>query len=1109
MGLPRKPKGKEVKKEVKRTVAIVGSLVLAASTAQAVPIRLPLDKAVKQADLIVIGKLGELDPVKHAGKGPRKAVGKIAVEQVLRGPAGLKTVHLRTTIGRAVGGVPYRPGASGIWILRKDADVYVGGNPTSLQPREKLAAVRKALGMTPPGGDPAAAHRKPLRIAEADNGKTVRATVGRLIDVWLKGDRARTGWELSGPTGNSVVPLKAGGNHGGMATPACEFIPAGGAADPAIGTYLYRYKAVAEGATTLRFNYVRPGGPGVKERRRTATARIRRFQVEIDVRPATPAGEGEAASGPGAAPVAPPASRSTNAPVPAYACPETSFVAAVMAGERSEEHELLRRHPGPTLLVGCLSTKLFPYNWQRTASGNPAWGCLTTTEPRAVRPDGAATVLLDHLATMRPPWPDTPLYVAWISDAHQAWDRDEIAAVRLAGNRLDVRVQATRAHRSKEEVGSPIHRSLRLWRLPTLPAGRYTVDLVYDRCVAIDAGVTQDWRLAARFVGEAELHLAGDAVVACAPRQVKVDGLAGWMPPASLIVRQMGRTAPELLPTLVRDAAGALVPPAPGLTLAPGLWGYGRFCDLPADKTLAERFQARKDGRLPTLCQVHEIKAVRDDGVGIRCHYPLRTTDLLGVNVAQVLCPTVQSLERATVDAVRALSDRHWRIDVKLWQDSGMRLRNYFWNPLLLVPLPEITREIPAVEAPPTPPARVSVAFTFLRADQPGGWYRPVDPPDGWPGQARLTELAAVPPAVADPPAVYGKVILSAEKPVTGGPALEDWIAKDLAARGVANPRAVSGWIRLGEKGVEKYSTEIWDGMLDGETSRCPAVGWVIDRDAEGKATVQLLGFSPDTVDIRETVAAGPGSRTMIDVPREGEAFVALHAGSPTDAESIAWGEAFNGVQAGLRPAKVRLDDLAARAKELKANLDDFELYLAYHGQQLKPFYAVILTRRKVHGSDRDNSFVRRVQISEAEAVRIIDHLAAEGALGRARDLRNKPKLPLPGGPTYLLEVGNAAATFCEDLGWDLAMLKRLDGLRAVLEGDAAKAMDLLLGRLSGLRAQWERNTAVKALQRKLYPQADRAHTGAPWARENRHGATEIGDHDSIDQGTKIVHAAL
>jgi hypothetical protein len=36
-------------------------------------------------------------------------------------------------------------------------------------------------------------------------------------------------------------------------------------------------------------------------------------------------------------------------------------------------------------------------------------------------------------------------------------------------------------------------------------------------------------------------------------------------------------------------------------------------------------------------------------------------------------------------------------------------------------------------------------------------------------------------------------------------------------------------------------------------------------------------------------------------------------------------------------------------------------------------------------------------------------------------------------------------------------MMKRLDGLQTVLDGDAAKGMGLLLGRLSGLRAQWEK----------------------------------------------------
>ena len=41
-------------------------------------------------------------------------------------------------------------------------------------------------------------------------------------------------------------------------------------------------------------------------------------------------------------------------------------------------------------------------------------------------------------------------------------------------------------------------------------------------------------------------------------------------------------------------------------------------------------------------------------------------------------------------------------------------------------------------------------------------------------------------------------------------------------------------------------------------------------------------------------------------------------------------------------------------------------------------------------------------------------------------------------------------------------MLKRLDGLSKVLDGDAAKGMDFLLARLSGLRKQWEKDDVVE-----------------------------------------------
>lgn len=141
------------------------------------------------------------------------------------------------------------------------------------------------------------------------------------------------------------------------------------------------------------------------------------------------------------------------------------------------------------------------------------------------------------------------------------------------------------------------------------------------------------------------------------------------------------------------------------------------------------------------------------------------------------------------------------------------------------------------------------------------------------------------------------------------------------------------------------------------------------------------------------------------------------------------------------------------RAKELKEGIKTFRLELNYNGDEDKPFYRLTVSVLPI-GPDRNNPFHRIAQVSEEQASKIIDFLAVDGFLTKAVDLRTK-KLPQPKMPGYTLKVGN----FCEDLGWGLPMLKRLDGLRKMLDGDAAKGMDFLLTRLSGFRKQWEKET--------------------------------------------------
>ena len=162
-------------------------------------------------------------------------------------------------------------------------------------------------------------------------------------------------------------------------------------------------------------------------------------------------------------------------------------------------------------------------------------------------------------------------------------------------------------------------------------------------------------------------------------------------------------------------------------------------------------------------------------------------------------------------------------------------------------------------------------------------------------------------------------------------------------------------------------------------------------------------------------------------------------------------------------------DAAKIRAKQLKRSLDTFRLELPYHYDITKRLLWAGLTfsvppppandrtnRAKLIEEAKRNRGVaaRLVQISEKEAGKIVDYLAAEGFLAKAADLRNTGSARPPTTPGFTLKVG----PYYEDLGWRLPMLKRLDGLRTVLEGKAAKEMDELLGKMSALRKLWEKD---------------------------------------------------
>jgi hypothetical protein len=146
----------------------------------------------------------------------------------------------------------------------------------------------------------------------------------------------------------------------------------------------------------------------------------------------------------------------------------------------------------------------------------------------------------------------------------------------------------------------------------------------------------------------------------------------------------------------------------------------------------------------------------------------------------------------------------------------------------------------------------------------------------------------------------------------------------------------------------------------------------------------------------------------------------------------------------------------AARAKKVAGEIRTFTLRLNYAGQEDKPFYRLLLSVPAIVGKDRDNPFHRQAQITEAQAGKIVGFLAKDGFFDTALDgNRNLGPVP-PKEPYYALTVGIANGgnpiVFEEWLTFRPLLIHRLDGLRKLLDGEAATGMDFLITRLSGYR---------------------------------------------------------
>ena len=235
------------------------------------------------------------------------------------------------------------------------------------------------------------------------------------------------------------------------------------------------------------------------------------------------------------------------------------------------------------------------------------------------------------------------------------------------------------------------------------------------------------------------------------------------------------------------------------------------------------------------------------------------------------------------------------------------------------------------------------------------------------------------------------------------------WISQSVVKSGSPLALPHTGWIKLTGDDIRLYTSEHGGFIIDGKAS-----------EQNGKYKVEINGCEGEP--LKETVTLKPGERRVIkltDNPAPINVFIALEAPLSEQATK--------------------------RAESMKANVATFRLELNYSGQEDKPFYRLIVSV-PVIDQLASNPFQRIVQVKENEAIRIIDHLARDGFLDQAVDLRNKSEQPPPSRPGYSLKVV-VGISLDEELGWGLPMLQRLDGLHDVLPDTAMKEMEFVLTR--------------------------------------------------------------
>lgn len=127
-----------------------------------------------------------------------------------------------------------------------------------------------------------------VKIDESANQHVIETVLDSEIEVRLVGDRRMTGWCAPDPWPAPPEKKEPPQAEKHARPPKVlrylgpSFEAAADAKDSAIGTYIFKYKAVGTGERVLTFNYIYPDGHGYENMPRLATQLVR--QVNITVR---------------------------------------------------------------------------------------------------------------------------------------------------------------------------------------------------------------------------------------------------------------------------------------------------------------------------------------------------------------------------------------------------------------------------------------------------------------------------------------------------------------------------------------------------------------------------------------------------------------------------------------------------------------------------------------------------------------------------------------------------------------------------------------------------------------------------------------------------------